>query len=290
VSAGAAPAPVPAEVLEYLREQNTMTLATATSNGVPRAATFLYVNDGPTLYFWTRAGTTTARHIDQNPSVAFAIGEYSSDLSQTRGLQGSGECKVLLSGEEIARVADLFGQKFPSLSPGNTLSISFYKVLMTEVDFIDNARSPGGRADGTFGAEFHRERSYSVFTTLPRRESGDLITGTLLPLSLEPGEVLVRQGGPADKFFIVVDGKVSVVREEDGHEQEVAVHGPGDLIGEVAVLEGRSRAATVRAVEATNLLSIDRETFLRVVGQSLGTTGDFDKIIQSRLSAMAGGA
>jgi Pyridoxamine 5'-phosphate oxidase len=49
--------PVPADVLNYLAEQKTLTLATAAPNGEPRAATFLYVNDGPTLYFGTQAGT-----------------------------------------------------------------------------------------------------------------------------------------------------------------------------------------------------------------------------------------
>src|SRR5437763_4024838 len=116
---------VPPEIIDYLGEQHTLTLATASPGGIPRASTFLYVSDGPTLYFWTRASTITARHIGQNPVVSFAIDGYTEDLNKTRGVQGVGECSVLLSGEQIARVADLFGQKFPSLSPGSTISISF---------------------------------------------------------------------------------------------------------------------------------------------------------------------
>jgi uncharacterized protein YhbP (UPF0306 family) len=147
---------LPGPVLEYLSTQNTLTLATASPTGTPHAATFLYVNEGPSLYFWSRSSTVSSRHIEQNPLVAFTIDEYTTDLNQTRGVQGTGECSVLLTGEQIARVADLFGQKFPSLSPGATMSISFYRITPTEIQFIDNRRSSSASPEGVFGAEFHR--------------------------------------------------------------------------------------------------------------------------------------
>ena len=117
MSSGEAAVEMLPEVLDYLGEQRTLTLATASPSGVPHAGTFLYVHDGPELYFWTKAHTTTARHIEQNPLVAFTIDGSSDDLQKIRGLQGTGECRVILSGEQIARVADLFGQKFPISRP-----------------------------------------------------------------------------------------------------------------------------------------------------------------------------
>ena len=154
---------VPPEIVEYLSGQRTLTLATVSSSGVPRASTFLYVNDGPTLYFWSRAATITARHIDQNPVVSFAIDHYSEDLNATQGLQGAGECQVILSGEQIARVADLFGQRFPTLSPGSTMSISFFRIVPTDLQLIDGTRGLislfAGRGDGHRGAATdHRHR------------------------------------------------------------------------------------------------------------------------------------
>ena len=76
---------LPSPVLEYLSAQNTLTLATASPAGTPHAATFLYVNEGPSLYFWSKTSAESARHIEQNPQVAFTIDEYTSDLTQTRG-------------------------------------------------------------------------------------------------------------------------------------------------------------------------------------------------------------
>jgi uncharacterized protein YhbP (UPF0306 family) len=275
---------LPGPVLEYLSAQNTLTLATASPTGTPHAATFLYVNEGPSLYFWSKSSTESSRHIEQNPLVAFTIDEYTDDLSQTRGVQGIGECSVLLSGEQIARVADLFGQKFPSLSPGATMSISFYKITPTEVQFIDNRRSRSLSSPGVFGAEFHRERSYSVFGGLPS-QTAKTISASLQLVDAEPDQVVARQGGPADKFFIVVDGELEVTREEGGSTETVSTLGPGDLFGEMAILFDKPRGTSARATKPTKLLVLDGDTYRSVVAQSLGTTPDFDQIIRDRIGA-----
>jgi uncharacterized protein YhbP (UPF0306 family) len=275
---------LPGPVLEYVSAQNTLTLATASPAGTPHAATFLYVNEGPSLYFWSKASTESSRHIEQNPLVAFTIDEYTDDLSQTRGVQGIGECSVLLSGEQIARVADLFGRKFPSLAPGATMSISFYKITPTEIQFIDNRRSRSLSSPGVFGADFHRERSYSVFGGLPT-QTAKTISASLQMVEAEPDTVVARQGGPADKFFIVVDGELEVTREEGGSTETVATVGPGDLFGEMAILFDKPRGTSARATKPTKLLVLDGDTYRSVVAQSLGTTPDFDQIIRDRIGA-----
>jgi uncharacterized protein YhbP (UPF0306 family) len=275
---------LPGPVLEYLSAQNTLTLATASPTGTPHAATFLYVNEGPSIYFWSKASTESSRHIEQNPLVAFTIDEYTDDLSQTRGVQGIGECSVLLSGEQIARVAALFGEKFPSLSPGATMSISFYRITPTEIQFIDNRRSRSLSSPGVFGADFHRERSYSVFGGLPT-QTAKTISAALQVVDAVPDTVVARQGGPADKFFIVVDGELEVTREEGGSTEVVASLGPGDLFGEMAILFDKPRGTSARATKPTKLLVLDGDTFRSVVAQSLGTTPDFDQIIRDRIGA-----
>jgi CRP-like cAMP-binding protein/uncharacterized protein YhbP (UPF0306 family) len=275
---------IPGEVLDYLSAQNTLTLATASPSGTPHAATFLYVNEGASLYFWSKASTESSRHIEQNPLVAFTIDEYTDDLTQTRGVQGIGECSPLLSGEQIAKVADLFGQKFPSLSPGATMSISFYRITPTEIQFIDNRRNRSLSSPGVFGADFHRERSYSVFGGLPT-QTAKTISAALQVVDADPDTVVARQGGPADKFFIVVDGELEVTREEMGSTETVATLGPGDLFGEMAILFDKPRGTSAKATKPTKLLVLDSATFRSVVAQSLGTTPDFDQIIRDRIGA-----
>jgi uncharacterized protein YhbP (UPF0306 family) len=284
MSSGEAAVEMLPEVLDYLGEQHTLTLATASPSGVPHAGTFLYVHDGPELYFWTKAHTTTARHIEQNPLVSFTIDRYSDDLQKIRGLQGRGECRVILSGEQIARVADLFGQKFPALSPGTTMTISFFRIVASELQFTDNTDASIHQQEGTFGVEFHRERAYSVFSDLPLQSVSSL-TGELQLLDFPAGEVIARAGGPADKFFIVVDGAVEVDREGVGGEAPVSL-GPGQFFGELAILRDRPRTATLKALEPTRVLALARDTFRDIVAESLGTTKDFDAIVRERLRSL----
>ncbi len=269
---------IPRHVLEYLQQQSTLTLATASARGIPHASTFLYVNDGPDLYFWGQPHTTTCRNMEQNPAVAFTVDEYTADLSQTHGVQGTGQCSVLLSGEQIARVADLFGQKFPDLAPGATTSISFYRIRPAELQYIDNRSDQEQLPAGTFGASFHRERAYSVFSDLPT-EGGEEIVATLQRIHAAAGETLVREGGPADKFLILLDGEAEVVSEGSAPTALRA----GDMFGELAILRDTPRRASVRTKSEANLLALDRDTFRDLVAQSLRIGADFDKLVHERL-------
>ena len=148
---------VPAEVLGFLEEHQTLTLATTSKDGVPWANAFLYVNDGPTLSFWARPNSTSAQNIAEQPTVAFAIDEYSADLRSARGLHGRGECRVV-TGEEIARTAALFGRKFPQLSRGQTMSIAFFSITPSELVFTDNNESNRTTNDDEFGANFQTRK------------------------------------------------------------------------------------------------------------------------------------
>jgi len=281
---------VPPEVLQFLEEHRMLTLATASPSAMPRASTFLYVNDGPAIYFWSRATTTTARQIGQNPVVAFTIDDYAGDLDKARGIQGIGECSVMLQGEQIARVADLFGRKFPDLSPGSTMSISFFRITPTELQFIDNTASSGhsGSREGSFGADFHRDRSYSIIADLPSRLSQGFAL-SLQPVEASAGETLVRQGAPADKFFILLEGEAEMVREGEGEESSVTPIVAGQLFGEAAVMRDQPRGATVQAKTDVRLLALDRDAFRDLVAQALELPPDFDQVLRSRLDSLGGG-
>jgi CRP-like cAMP-binding protein len=62
---------------------------------------------------------------------------------------------------------------------------------------------------------------------------------------LEPGVELTVQGADGDAFYVILDGRASVVR--DG--EPVNELGPGDWFGELALLDGHPRSATVTSVE-----------------------------------------
>jgi MFS family permease len=82
-----------------------------------------------------------------------------------------------------------------------------------------------------------------------------------------PGDVVIREGDPGDLFYVIESGEVEVTK--DG--RRVATLGPGDFVGEIALLRDVPRTATVIATTATVFQALDRATFVpAVTGQ-----GDF---------------
>jgi CRP/FNR family cyclic AMP-dependent transcriptional regulator len=81
----------------------------------------------------------------------------------------------------------------------------------------------------------------------------------------QSGEVIIRQGEKGDCMFVIQEGRVSVVKELEIGEVELAVRGPGEFFGEMALFENETRMATVRAVDKTRILTIDKKSFLRRV-------------------------
>jgi CRP-like cAMP-binding protein len=82
----------------------------------------------------------------------------------------------------------------------------------------------------------------------------------------KPGQVILRQGEPGSTVYLLLAGCVKVVGNEGGREPLLAIRVGGDLVGEMAVLSGRPRSATVSACVATPTRAIpgaDLRAFLQ---------------------------
>ena len=105
---------------------------------------------------------------------------------------------------------------------------------------------------------------------LPQISSDDLEQlSKVFPTSqIKAGDDIVRQGDVGDVFYIVIEGQVGVVQREKGHqENEVVQLGPGNFFGEMSILGGGTRMATVRALTNCHLLAIPREQFAMIERQ-----------------------
>src|ERR1041384_1793051 len=159
----------PRHILEYIRDHEVLTLATASPTGLPRAATFTYAADGMAIYLWMRPDTMTARHIQQNPLTSFTIDDYASDWDRITGLQGSGEASILVNPSDIERAQQLLRARFRSLSGQSLRDLSFVRLTARDMAFIDNSRD-----DETRPLDFTSELVYSVFADLPERDVGSI--------------------------------------------------------------------------------------------------------------------
>jgi len=93
------------------------------------------------------------------------------------------------------------------------------------------------------------------------------VADALEPAFFNDGEVIVKQGDPGDKFYMVVEGEVKVLQTQGGDTSvEVARLHPSNYFGEIALLTNRPRAATVVAVGPTKCAQLDRDAFNRLLG------------------------
>jgi CRP-like cAMP-binding protein len=78
------------------------------------------------------------------------------------------------------------------------------------------------------------------------------------------GEILIKEAEPGNEFLIVVEGQVEVVRDD----RAVTTLGPGDFLGEVALLDARAkRTATVTARTPVTIAFVSRRDFSRLLSE-----------------------
>jgi hypothetical protein len=124
---------------------------------------------------------------------------------------------------------------------------------------------------------------------LPDMTHRELVTTSqqLHRLIYDPGDVVIKQGDTVDRFYIITHGEVEVIEEHaDGSHSLVSLLLPGQFFGESGLLYDGRRHTTVRAVMHTELLTLDRDSFLSLVAKSTGARQDVTVEMQHRLAAL----
>jgi cyclic nucleotide-binding protein len=100
--------------------------------------------------------------------------------------------------------------------------------------------------------------SSPLFGDFSREDLRAVIRG-LRFLSFEPGDIIVGDAEPGDSLFVISSGRVKAfVKGEEGRYREAREMGEGDFFGEIALLHGKPRTATVTAAESCELLELER--------------------------------
>ena len=83
---------------------------------------------------------------------------------------------------------------------------------------------------------------------------------TLRTVRYQSGDEIFHEGDSAREMFVIIDGELEVLkRSRRGSESRVAVLGPGDSLGEMALVDMQNRSATVRAVAPARLICVTAE-------------------------------
>jgi len=101
----------------------------------------------------------------------------------------------------------------------------------------------------------------ALFSQLPRKDLARL-GRAVVERTYKKGETIVKEGEQAVAFFIVTKGKVEVSTGLGARRQKLNELGPGGVFGEMALLDGGPRAATVRALDDVECLVLSRWDFV----------------------------
>ncbi|HEY6959298.1 MAG TPA: FAD-dependent oxidoreductase [Candidatus Limnocylindria bacterium] len=130
----------------------------------------------------------------------------------------------------------------------------------------------------------HAERA---FPEVPRDVVARATEGMRV-LTFAPGQAIIREGDAPDAFYVIARGEALVLQRDDtGSEHVVNTLKDGQFFGELGMLRGEPRNATVRARTSLEVIAIDRSSFRMLVESSKATADEIARIAAQRVRTPA---
>ena len=128
-----------------------------------------------------------------------------------------------------------------------------------------------------------------VAQAFPRLSKAALASASnrLQTIRFQAGDVVIRQGDEPDRFYIIANGEVDVMRHTaEGADVHLATLRRGEVFGEMGILEETRRTADVRAHSDLEVLALDWRDFKDLLDASDPTARDFMQIVEQRRAAL----
>ncbi|MFW6186804.1 MAG: Crp/Fnr family transcriptional regulator [Actinomycetota bacterium] len=126
-------------------------------------------------------------------------------------------------------------------------------------------------------------RRAPLFASLDDQAFGAL-TEELTEVELSRGSTLFHEGDPGDQLYFIVSGKIKLGRTApDGRESLVAIMGPGELFGEMALFDPSPRSTSATAVSETRLAGLRHENLKKVIERSPDVSAQLLQALARRL-------
>ncbi len=122
----------------------------------------------------------------------------------------------------------------------------------------------------------------------PQYKEAKAVKSEALGRIYQDGEVIVRQGELGDCMYVVQDGHVEVLIESENQQIQINVLGKDEFFGEMAIFDHEIRSATVRALGAARILSIDHRNFLRRVHEDPSLAYRLMQVMSERVRKLSG--
>jgi cAMP-dependent protein kinase regulator len=116
----------------------------------------------------------------------------------------------------------------------------------------------------TADQELKELQSSTLFSSFEREALVEIVASTELR-AYDEGDIIVTEGEPGSSLFLIVGGTIKVfTRSDDGGNLKLAELGPGDFFGEVSLLSGKPRTATITARTKVTAIELDRASVDRI--------------------------
>ena len=209
--------------------------------------------------------------------------------AQTRNFADSGiEYRLLYFVEDFAqrdRIDSEVRQRIWYAFQRTGISIPFPVRTVHMHNVTSEARTDAGKL------EIARRKASLLrvdFLRLLPEEALEQLAGLSRTLPFMPGEAIIRQGDPGTELYIVQRGEVAVVlgRNETESIAELARLGAGEFFGEMSLMTGEKRAATVRAFTDCELVEVSREAFHAVIASDPKIIEPITRVLVDRQLAL----
>jgi CRP-like cAMP-binding protein len=120
--------------------------------------------------------------------------------------------------------------------------------------------------------------------SLLRPDEIDMLAHTARPLTFGPMERIIVQGQQGDSLFVVLEGAVEVLLRRDGTDVSLGARPSPTVLGEMSLLTGEPRSATVRAVEGALVYEIGRRQYEPILLARPELVDALERAMESRLS------
>jgi small-conductance mechanosensitive channel len=121
-----------------------------------------------------------------------------------------------------------------------------------------------------------------AFLQLLEKEQTDQLLKDAKLLRFGRGEIVIEQGDHGDSMFLLLKGEANVFVTVDGHNSHVAALKSGDYFGEMSLLTGEPRSATVRATRDCEILEIEKEAFAEILHENEPLVEQLSELLAKR--------
>jgi CRP/FNR family transcriptional regulator/CRP/FNR family cyclic AMP-dependent transcriptional regulator len=126
-------------------------------------------------------------------------------------------------------------------------------------------------------------KKVSLFSRLTDQEL-EVLASSLTKRTFGKGTIIFHKGSPGRSLYTIESGRVRIfLLSSSGQEISVNVYGPGDVFGELALLDGLPRSAGAVVMEKTVVYTLHRDDFVRLVEDSPQMAGSIIQDLVSRL-------